>query len=710
MKIKNAEIPSYLIVILVPLLFLFYSRGYSGPAYLSDEIGYLAKAAFLGGHVVDGSSSWHGGYSFILAPVFVFFDSPSAVWSGAMVVNSLLWFGSFFLLNQLLTIWFGDISWISRFFTLLVSAIYPAWVTMSGYVFATSAIVFVFLCCVVTLAKWRHTDVRSLLPHSFCVGLLYWIHPTAMCVALASLVTVAVVSHFKKNYRGFVIHAALVILLIIIYKNGVHSWMNLAMTPVGYSVNEHYTSILKFFYKIDDFSFWVDIAVKFLGQLSYVTISSFGLTLFGLIICFSKWRLLFSIGECNGGFAVSVVSLFLALSLVFVMCVGAAMFANSGAARSDYWIYGRYVDGVVLPMLAVGFLTLGQSTAKMKAVVGLLAIVVIAGAGCSITALAKPVVFNNLINTPAFWPQYLFVDASFSKWMLIGSLGVLIVAVFGEYAALSLMVASFFLSSAAQMEWHKNILSEYSRPSSIVDLVRANYSPGTCVGFEPKFPPKTNLMQKERFRMYSYYFFDFRYRRMSQEQWLNGCEGPLLTYNTEQFTGSATERIIARENASGLFVIVKDGKRLINITENAMLRGDVTFATYRDDPFLVAGCFAIKAGELARFSRVGVIRGDVLSSDGKAGYLFFGPYRTLNKGSYHLFLYGSFLATETAVIDVVSNQGKTVYYEGKLCNGKCLSGEVLVPFELNERTTGLEIRLHVGNKDQVSISGYRIAE
>ena len=710
MKIRKAEIPSYLVVILIPLLFLFYSSGYSGPAYLSDEIGYLAKAAFLGGHVVNGSSSWHGGYSFFLAPVFAFFNSPSAVWSGAMVVNALLWFGSFFLLNQLLTIWFADISWGSRFFALLVSAIYPAWVTMSGYVFATSAIVFVFLCCVITLAKWRQTDVRSLLPHSICVGLLYWIHPTAMGVALASLVTVAVVSRFKRNYRCFVIHAALVILLIIIYKYGVHSWMNLAMTPVGSSVNEHYPSILMFLYKIGDFFHWVNITVKFLGQLSYVTISSFGLTLFGLIVCFTKGRLLFSIEEGDGDLAVSVVSLFLALSLVFVMCIGAAMFANSGAARADVWIYGRYVDGVVLPMLAIGFLTLRQSTAKMKSVVGLVAIVVIVGVGYSIAALVKPGVFNNLINTPAFWPQYLFVNASFSKWMLIGSLGVLMVAVFGEYAALSLMIVSFFLSSASQMAWHKNILSEYSRPSSIVDLVRYNYSPGNCVGFEPKFPPKTNLMQQERFRMYSYYFFDFGYRSMSQEQWLNGCEGPLLTYNPEQFAGSATERVLARENVSGLFVIVKDGKRLIDIPENAMLRGDVTFATYRDDPCLVAGCFAIKAAELARFSRVGVIRGDVLSSDGKAGYLFFGPYRTLKKGAYQLFLHGSFLATETAVIDVVSNQGKTVYYEGKLCNGKCLAGELLVPFELNENTTDLEIRLYVGNKDQVSISGYRIVE
>ena len=44
----------------------------SGPAYLRDEIGYLANAAFLTNHRIDAASSFHAGYSFLIAPAFLF--------------------------------------------------------------------------------------------------------------------------------------------------------------------------------------------------------------------------------------------------------------------------------------------------------------------------------------------------------------------------------------------------------------------------------------------------------------------------------------------------------------------------------------------------------------------------------------------------------------------------------------------------------------
>lgn len=708
LKNKKAEVPSYLIIILIPLLFLFYSLEYSGPAYLADEIGYLAKAAFLGGYIVDGSSSYHGGYSLFLAPNFAIFDSPSTIWSGAMAINALLWFGSFFLLNQLLTIWYRNISGINRFYALLVSALYPAWVTMSGYVFPTSAFVFVFLCCVITLTKWQQTDVLSIMPHSLCIGCLYWIHPTALGVGLASFITVFVIDFLNKNYRAFVLHISLAVLLIFLYKKGLHAWLATAMTPNGYAPNEHYPSISSFYNKITSLPFWIDFAAKFLGQISYVTISSFGLTLFGLVSCLHKGRALFSSRYDNSSHAVSAISLFMALSLFFVVCIGAAMFAAEGVARTDHWIYGRYADGVVLPVLSVGFLVLRQSTKKIKLVCMLVAVMAISGAGYSIDILKAPRQPNNLVNTPAFWPQYVINSVSFPKWMIAGSVGVLSVTILGEYAAVPLMIGSFVLSSTAQMKWHKNILSSHSKPTSIVDIVRANFLPGTCIGFDNKFSPELSLSQLERYGLYSFYFYNYGYRRITVDEWRANCAGPLLTYNPQQFIGSNAEYIVSRENSSALFLVVKDSKKLVDIPEDIRSRNDVSYATSRNDYCLLSGCFLIKANELAKFSQVGVIQDNQLSSTGNSGYLFYGPYRKLDKGSYYLIMRGDFLTGNTAVIDVVSDQGKKVYYEGKLCHAGCLSREVRVPFELEEKVTDLEIRLHIGKMDQVSIDGYEI--
>ncbi|MEF3074312.1 hypothetical protein V2P20_04680 [Methylobacter sp. Wu1] len=706
MKNKKAAMPSYLIIVLIPLFFLFYSREYSGPAYLADEIGYLTKAAFLGGHVVDGSSSYHGGYSFFLAPVFAIFDSPSVAWSGAMVINALLWFGSFFLLNQLLTIWNSDISGVSRFFALLVSALYPAWVTMSGYVFPTSAFVFIFLCCVITLTKRQTTNALSIVPHSLCVGYLYWIHPTGLSVALASFITIFATDRLEKNYRTIVIHLSLVILLILLYKKGLHAWLSVAMTPDGYSVHEHYPSVSSFYNKITEPHLWVDLTAKLLGQISYITISSFGLALFGLVICFNKGITLFSSRYGNDSHVISTISLFMALSLFFVVCIGAAMFAAEGVTRIDHWIYGRYVDGTVLPVLTVGFLALRQS--KIKSVVILVAIMTISGAEYLIEMLNISGPENNLVNTPAFWPQYVIDNVNFPRWIMAGSIGILCVVILGEYAAVPLMIGSFILSSTAQMEWHKNILSGHSKPTSIVDVIRINFSPGTCIGFDEKFSPELSLFQLERYSLYSFYLYNYGYRRITADEWKTNCDGPLLTYNPQQFIGSTSEHMIGKEHASNLFLVVKDSNKQVEIPKSIRSRNDVSYAASRNAHCLLSGCFFIKADELAKFSQVGVIQDNQLSSSGKTGYLFYGPYRKLDKGSYYLIVHGDFFGGDTAVIDIASDRGRKVHYEGKLCNAGCLTREVRVPFELEEQIMDLEIRLHIDDIDQVSIDGYEI--
>ena len=194
-----ANLFSWLFIFLVPLFFWFHNRIYTGPAYLADEIGYLANASFLGGHWVDGASSYHAGYSIFITPVFWLFDRPSEIWRGAMVVNAVLWSGSFFLLHRLLIICCPTLSLGNKLITLFISMLYPTWLTMSGYVFVTSAFVFVFMASMVTLAQWRQGTTISLVPHSLLVGYLYWIHPTGIGVILASGLAVGLIAYQTKS-------------------------------------------------------------------------------------------------------------------------------------------------------------------------------------------------------------------------------------------------------------------------------------------------------------------------------------------------------------------------------------------------------------------------------------------------------------------------------------------------------------------------------
>jgi hypothetical protein len=692
----------WLAILGIPLIYWSYSRSYSGPAYLSDEIGYLSNAIFLAGYYIDGASSWHAGYSFLLSPLFRIFSDVASIWAGAMMLNALLWVLSFYLLDRLMVIWCPNINEVKRILILLFVGAYPAWMTMSGYVFTTPAFVVFYLAGLVNLASIKEYNCKNIFPFTILVGLLYWIHPAGLAVAGASIIVVSIWSIRNRSYSGLFFHAIGVVVLILAYKFGIHPWLADGMTPAGYRPITHYPSLSKVFARIGGMNYWLDKCAQAIGQISYLTVGSFGLAFFGFSNLFVRAKRLlsrehFEQGDVAGGYAI--------FSCLSVIAIGVIAL---NPRRIDHWIYGRYLDQVSMPVIAVGAMSLLGMKGRTRIISTVLAVCIVVGAGFLTGSRHIVTEFNNLINTPAFWPQYVFPQTGMLSWMALGALAIGAVGIGGKYVALLAVLSSFVASSINQSQWHLQIQSFHSKPSSIVDIVRANYTPGACVGFDTEFPDWVDLYRKERFQLYKFYFYDYGYRRISIKEWRNGCDGPLLTYNPQQFIGKTTENVLARENDSGLFLVVKDGMKKADISAGIRLRSDISLATTMDDACLLSGCYAVKYDELIRFSQVGVIRDGMLSSDGRAGYLFYGPYRALDKGFYSLVIRGNFFVSDTAVIEIASDQGKKIYLQRRFSQGECSSGEALLPFQLEEKTTGLEVRLRVGSKDRVSIMGYEI--
>ncbi|UOV06582.1 hypothetical protein MUU75_08165 [Pseudoxanthomonas mexicana] len=79
------------ILLLTAIVFYAATAWVAGPAYLADEIGYLTNGAFIAGHFVSSASSYHAGYSFLLAPLFYFLDDPRVVWRGVLIINAVMW-------------------------------------------------------------------------------------------------------------------------------------------------------------------------------------------------------------------------------------------------------------------------------------------------------------------------------------------------------------------------------------------------------------------------------------------------------------------------------------------------------------------------------------------------------------------------------------------------------------------------------------------
>ncbi len=691
----------------MPAIFLAYwliSRQYTGPAYLSDEIGYLTKAAVFAGHPVDMASSWHGGYSLLLAPLFMVFSDPFTVWQGIMVVNALFWVSSFMLLFYMLKRLFPEQGFWAVFFAVAFSSIYPSWVTMSGYAFSTPAFVLFFLLSIIALLFYSHKNLFTLIPYSFFVGYLYWIHPTGLAVVVASLLVIAVLSWHNRRVSGLLLHFCILVMMVGIYKYGIHAWLSQVMTPENYSAQDHYGSISKRLEHAAKPEFFVNWMIIFCGQVSYLLISTFGILLFSFSGIHNYYSRLVKISDIDAKNL--CIFLFLVLSLLGILLMGAMFFAGGatrGSLRIDQWIYGRYSEPVVLPLLGIALIS------AWKFRLTLFSSLFVFFSGLVLYFFSNDgntSSFNNLINIQSFWPQALFPGNTFSSWFALGILGIILTSILKKRFIILLAAPLFFVAVSNQISWHSNILSHYSKPTAFFEFIKDNYPYGSCIGFTPERPPSGSL--PERRNMYSYYFFNYNLQRMSYSSWVDNCEGPYLTFDENPFIENDQAAIIAREENSGLYLAVKRDQ-LDKISAEGISMTGVQIDLSGNVKCLIQGCFSMSASDLSRFSQVGELFENALETTGHKGFLFYGPYRRLKTGSYYVSLDMALINPDESRLDIVHNKGADRIIDVDLSNYATTdSGIITIPFELKNDVNDVEVRLHVSENTALKVFSYSI--
>jgi len=693
------------------LLFWLVSRRYVGPAYLSDEIGYLGHAALLAGYTIDGASSYHAGYSLFLAPLFRLFSEPADIWQGVMVLNAATWAGSVLLLARLVAYFFPQRPALQRSASVAIAATYPTWLTMSGYAYSTTAVVFGFM---LSLLAGLRIDARrklSVLPYSLAVGFLYWIHPTALSVILASMVAMSILSLRKRQFVPLVLHIALVSLLVVAYRQGLHEWLLNVATPPGLAPNEHYLSYSDVVSHFDTLGFWMETVIGVIGQGAYLTIGSLGLVVLGVaeVVRCMREETLSGVPETAGHREeMRFVSLFLLLSLVFVLLMGSVAFSAGGHLRVDHWIYGRYAEGVLLPFLAVGFLARGW-----RRWLPLLAgAIILYGVLLNMTVNPWSYTLGNSI--VAFWPQYLFGETRnyVFLWMAVGALGVFVFQVsrqevgVGKGVALTLFVGLAVLSNVSSARYHE-VKLEANQPSRFVEIVRENFDPRTRVGFNPQMPADAVLYQEQRFQLHLFYLYDYLYQRMYVSDWLHNCDGPLFTYYVDDLRARPGVVLLGQEVRSGLYLVAKDRAEGFQIPNE-----DPTERTFYPAKGWSLRQDVCRWGEgLSKLSsQVGKYEDARMVSTGKRGLLVYGPNVALNCGEYELTVLGGAPVVSEAWVAVVSGLDEIEHARFALSSTSGSEAEVLASghVSLPHDVVHLEIKVYVGSDDDVRLAGYQL--
>jgi hypothetical protein len=268
--------------------------------------------------------------------------------------------------------------------------------------------------------------------------------------------------------------------------------------------------------RLDEIRFWRDWLLVVLGQFSYLAIATFGAAVFGAAFLGRAIVSRFRTADQSASTVSPHVALFLLGSVVGVAMITATSFASQphGPGSIDEWVYGRYVEGTLLPLLAIGLIASRRRSLALAAAIAVVAV------GLVLQQQVEGMNWFNLVCVQAFWPHAIARSASLEQWFLIGAAGVAFSCWLLAPLGLVAVFAAYIATIQVQLDWHRGIANGYSRPTAMVEFVRMNYAKGTCVGFNPYLPNGATLQMSERIRLYSFYLYDYGFRRMSYQDWL----------------------------------------------------------------------------------------------------------------------------------------------------------------------------------------------
>jgi len=627
-----------------------------------------------------------------------------------MVLNALIWSLSFLLLAHLLKAIVPKYDKKHLFFALLISAIYPTWITMSGYAFATTAFVFVYLVALLTFLLWKPNNIISIIPHCFAVGYLYWIHPVGLAVCVASLIVIGIVSIKEKKYVSLILSALIITGFIIFHDELISKWLIETATPEGYNpYSQHYPDSERLFGKLFQYEFWMHLIAKTIGQISYLIVSSFGLILFGFITSVKKARGLLQVKVVSNSYEINIkkqaLYALMALSLLGIIATGSIFFAGGSPSRFDQWIYGRYTEMVVLPLFAMGILTHWR---KNWLYVGALFVFI---SGLILYQFADMSAENNIVNTVAFWPQYFRWENNYLYWMTASALVLVLVgrlwndSRLANFLVILLIIICFFSAARVSRLFHQNMISTFSQPSYLEEVIRSNFESGTCIGLNPQGTPVHFLSQMQRHHFHHFYLYDYSYRRMSPDEWQQDCNGPYFTYQLDDLYEQPGIKLIGKEVLTGIYLLVKEDDYAAEMGLSVFDKSTYIARGWSIDYAMVF--YDDHLEEL--IGPNGYFEDGSIYSSEKDGYITSGPNLRLGLGQYHFELEGEVSNANDAWIEIVSLSGNTEH--GRLNIGNNKSSEKVIAngyFQLHEPVRDLEILVYAGSADKIRIDGYEI--
>ncbi|MCB9834690.1 hypothetical protein H6792_01500 [Candidatus Nomurabacteria bacterium] len=695
---------------LIFVIFLWVGLGFGGPAYLTDEIGYLVKAAALAGSKIDSTSAWHSGYSFFIAPFFVIFDNPLRVWKGVALINAMFWAASYLLNVFVLRSIFPSKSDKQIILASLVAFLYPSWLSITGYAFPSSLFTFILMLTLILYLKSNLEFNRYLALALVLSGFLYWVHPIGIIFVFLSLIVVSFAGFTRKEklFR-WLLYLLVPIAVTLVYMLVIRPFITDLLSPSGIIEIDHYTRDKdRILQNLLTLEFYQEILIVLAGHLGYLLVSSFGVVSFLLVYLVSRLKAagrsqkrIFS-SLLNPELYIPIISLMGVIGVIILVSITSS---GTSILRIDQWIYGRYLEMTLLPVIGISLLVPWQkNTAFMSATI-LLLIGIILNLFTN-SHNTTPVI--NEVNIQSFWPFVIAGDGNYLDWFIFGAVGVallgLLIWVNKRILILPIFILLAIASFNVQKDWHQSIISNYSYTTELYPMVTNHFAPDTtsCIGFDDS-DHSIDPERGERLRLYSFYLKNYSLLKIDFQEWLDQCNGPYLTYSLDDLDFEQAQ-VVGREVPSGLYFVVKKSSLDQFVDYQELVPTSNFYFNLSDQDCVIQGCFdwyAREGGQAVGFPVTGEYYAGLLISKPSMLPTLYGPYTRVKQGEYLLSISARYLdfssQQEVMQVSIVYDKGRKVSKSVEISKQEMLteSGEIKIPFSLDSDVEDLEVQIGV---------------
>jgi hypothetical protein len=316
------------------------------PIIQADEAGYLSNARYLAQGIGRTKYGYESGYSLLLVPAALISHDPLRAYHLSLITNALLAASlpllGFFLVRRVLP---GTPTGAQVTAALLL-VLYPGWSILTNVAMSENALVPAVLAtaCVIAVARqsWPRWCVAAVL-----ASYTFWVSPRGLVIVGAFVFGCALSTRpWKRFFPG--VPAIIVAVVGTVLGRVVN--IAIAGTSKVQGVS-HQNGLLHVFEPLIHPGQWNNAAATLLGWFSYACIATFGLAVVGAVVmtaALARRRVHGSSG------ALVPVAAFAVPALLGTLVLGALNDVQVSVAQLDYLVYGRYVDGVLAPVLVVG--------------------------------------------------------------------------------------------------------------------------------------------------------------------------------------------------------------------------------------------------------------------------------------------------------------------------------------------------------------------